>query len=339
MKRLGPEIKLPKLRGRKPKASKPGASSQLKAPQFAQDVYYDLRDRRLLPLVALVIVAIAAVPFLLGDSEEAVPPPTSATTETTELEVNGKPTLTVVQAKPGLRDYRKRLRGRTANDPFKQKYTGLPGSAELQSTVETTPTGSGGDDTDVSVTDEGDSVTVEVDEDGSSPGSAPPSGSTPPGGGPPSRGGSAESGDGDDLRFFAYRPDVRFGVAGGEGELKLYRELPIASLLPKANPVVMFLGITEDGKRAVFDVSQEVIMVRGGGKCIGGDQSCGLLFMRVGEAATLLTMTTGRTFRLALDAIEFVPVDRPPPARSSSTRDEQQIPRFSGYAAVGQFQN
>ena len=45
---------------------------ELKVPPFLIDLYYDLRDRRLLPLVALVVVAIVAVPFLLGGgSEEA----------------------------------------------------------------------------------------------------------------------------------------------------------------------------------------------------------------------------------------------------------------------------
>ena len=54
MKRLkaGPELKMP----------------DLKMPQFLVDLYWDLRDRRLLPLVGLVLVAIVAVPFLLGGS-------------------------------------------------------------------------------------------------------------------------------------------------------------------------------------------------------------------------------------------------------------------------------
>ena len=56
MKRLkkGPELKMP----------------ELKVPPFLSDLFYDLRDRRLLPLVALVVVAIVAVPFLLGGESE-----------------------------------------------------------------------------------------------------------------------------------------------------------------------------------------------------------------------------------------------------------------------------
>ena len=64
MKKLkGPDLKMP----------------DFKVPAFVSDLYYDLRDRRLLPLVGLVLVAIVAVPFLLsGGSEEqgARQPPT-----------------------------------------------------------------------------------------------------------------------------------------------------------------------------------------------------------------------------------------------------------------------
>lgn len=310
MKRLkiGPELKMPKLR----RGGSKLPSSSFKAPPFLADVYYDLRERRLLPLVALVAVAILAVPFLLGDSEEAAPPPTAAESaaEAAELEVTGEPTLTVVQAKPGLRDYKQRLRGRTPTNPFKQKYTSLPPGAELESTVDTSPTvsSSSGETSEVTVTDEGDDVTVEIDEPGGSGGSG---GNVAPTGG----------------QFYAYRPDVRFGVAGS-GELRKYEDLPIASLLPKENPVLFFIGATEAGDRIVFDVSSEVLLVKGEGKCIGGRQSCGLLFMRAGEAVTLLTESTGRTFQLAVDSIDFIPVERPKPA-SASAAGEPQVPRFS----------
>jgi hypothetical protein len=315
--KIGPELKMPKL-----------GSSSFKAPPFAADVYYDLRERRLLPLVALVVVAILAVPFLLGGSSDIEPLPAPESVTEAEVEPTSGETLTVVQAKPGLRDYRKRLRGRTPTDPFKQKYTGLPGGAQLESTVATSPTGSGGDTSEVSVTDEGDTVTVEVDEDGTAPAPAPaPDAGSAPAGAP-----SGQSHP-DHGRFYAYRPDVRFGLAGSD-ELKAYSDLQIGSLLPKENPVLFFIGATETGDRVVFDVSSEVVMVKDGGKCIGGRQSCGLLFIREGEAVTLLTESHGRSFRLAVDSIDFVPVERPKPAGSSSAAGAE-VP---GLSAVGQFQ-
>ena len=50
MKRMGPDLKVP----------------ELKVPPFFADLYYDLRKRGLLPIVGLILVAIVAVPFLLG---------------------------------------------------------------------------------------------------------------------------------------------------------------------------------------------------------------------------------------------------------------------------------
>jgi hypothetical protein len=65
VKRIGPELKMPKLKG-----------SEMKVPPFLSDLYYDLRDRRLLPLLALILVAIVATPFLLKeDSPEPAPAP------------------------------------------------------------------------------------------------------------------------------------------------------------------------------------------------------------------------------------------------------------------------
>lgn len=316
--KIGPDLKMPKLK-------RPAlGSSNLKAPPFLADVYYDLRDRRLLPLVALVVVAILAVPFLLGGSEETAPLPTTteSAVEEAELEVTGGETLTVVQAKPGLRDYKKRLRGRTPTDPFIQKYTGLPAGAQLESTVETTPTGSAEDASEVTVTEEGDDVTVEIDE----PTGAPETGTSPGAGSGGGQGGGTGSAPSPN-QFYAFRPDVRFGLAGS-GELRKYTDLPLASLLPKENPVLFFIGATETGDRVVFDVSAEAVMVKGGGKCIGGRQSCGLLFIRAGEAVTVLTESRGRTFQLAVDSIDFVPVDRPKPAGASAV-GEPQVAGFS----------
>lgn len=317
--KLGPELKMPKLK-------RPAfGSSSLEAPPFVADVYYDLRDRRLLPLVALVIVAILAVPFLLGGAEDTVPLPTAESpAEAAGLEATAGETLTVVQARPGLRDYRKRLRGRTPTNPFRQRYTGLPAGAELESTVETSPTAASDDTSDVTVTDEGDDVTVEIEEPGGSP-----DGGDSPGAGGGSGGSGGTSGDAAPTggQFYAYRPDVRFGLAGS-GELKEYEDLPLASLLPKENPVLFFIGATEAGDRVVFDVSAEVVLVKGGGKCVGGRQSCGLLFVREGEAVTVLTESRGRTFQLAVDSIDLVPVERTKPAGASAV-GEPGVPRFS----------
>jgi hypothetical protein len=50
----GPELKKPNLN----------------VPPVLGDLYYDFRERRLLPILALAVVAVIAVPFLLGGDSQ-----------------------------------------------------------------------------------------------------------------------------------------------------------------------------------------------------------------------------------------------------------------------------
>jgi hypothetical protein len=279
----------------------------VKVPAVLADLYFDLRDRRLLPLVALVVVAIAAVPFLLGDdAEELTAPPLPAElTEGTGTGGYDASTFAVVQAKPGLRDYKKRLKGRTPTDPFRQKFVPSIGGSGTAEASSGSGSGSDGDETITETKTETTTTTVEK---------------TPGGGG--DRGSGTGDGKGNapvdqGTRYFAFRPDVRFGRAGS-GKLKAYPELGLGSRLPARNPVVVFMGISENGKRVAFYVSPEVALVRGDGECVGGHTSCSLLTLKVGQAVDLLTDKPNRTFRLAVDAIKFVEVDRPKPAKTSA---------------------
>jgi hypothetical protein len=317
MKRLkGPELKKP----------------DVKVPPFLADIYYDLRERRLLPLVALVVVAIAAIPFLLGSSEEALPRPIAESpAEAAEEEIADGSTLTVVEAHPGLRDYRKRLRGRTPTDPFKQQYTSLPEDAQLERTDVTSVTDvSGGGSSETSVTEVDESVT-EVDETTSPPSTGGRNG-TPPG---PGRQNPPDDLDG--KRLFGFRPDVRFGVAGSR-DLSLHTELPLGTLLPKENAVVLFVGVSQSGKRAIFSVAPD-IEVRGDGGCVGGADDCRFLSMREGEAVDLLTDSAGPAFRLKVESIEFVELDLPPKSKraSGSRAPELRQAWALGFSVVGQF--
>jgi hypothetical protein len=291
MKRLrkGPELKMP----------------ELKVPTFVSDLFYDLHDRRLLAPIVLAVVAIAAVPFLLGGgSETPSKAPASVTPSPTQGAAQAA-SLTVVQAKPGLRDYRKRLAGRTPTDPFEQRYTAPSTSgAELSSSSSSDSIAS--------------TVTTSSASEGSSTGttvtSAPPSGSSGAGGG--NDGGQSPLRPGSKL--FGFRPDVRFGAAGSN-ELTMHEELKLGSFLPQHEPIVIFIGVTQNGTRALFDVSPEVWSVRGDSNCVGGDENCHILSLREGEAVTLTTESE-RAFRLAVARIRFVEIDVPSKASSSASR-------------------
>lgn len=292
MKRLkkGPELKMP----------------EFKVPDFVADLFYDLHDRRLLAPIVLAIVAIVAVPFLLGGGSETPPAePAGVAALSTASQAGDPASLTVVEAKPGLRDYRKRLAAREPTDPFKQRYTAPsvkaePGSTEgSSSSVSSTVTTGSSSSTTGAVTDE--------------PSSSPSS----PAASPPSGGGQTELPNGSHL--FGFRPDVRFGVAGSD-ELTLYEELQLGRFLPQKNPVLVFIGATQNGKRALFDVSPEVASVQGDGSCVGGTDSCRILSMEEGEAVTLRPDSGGQAFRLAVVSIRFVELDVPKKASSSSAR-------------------
>ena len=153
------KIKKPDVSFKKPDLSfkKPDLSSlkrpQLKGPSvpmppFLTDLYKDLRDRSLLPFVVVLIVAILAVPFVFAEGSDSpdTAPVGESPIEAIKGAAEGTSTLSVIEATPGLRDYRRRLQSREPTDPFTQRYTApvLKG-AELNEpkTTRTTTAGDG----------------------------------------------------------------------------------------------------------------------------------------------------------------------------------------------------
>jgi hypothetical protein len=298
VKRLGPEIKLSNL-------------SSLKVPAVVEDLYQDLRDRRLLPLVALIVIAIVAVPFLLGgasDEEEAVPatevPREAATSSATEA------SLSVVQADPGLRDYRKRLSHRQATDPFKPHYTGpvlagtqLNGAPETTAVTSTTTTESSG------------SATAEpapAPSSGSSDGS---SGGAPPGAvGDSGKGAGGDSAAGEQLTLYSYAIDVTItktttkpnGEKAKPEVIEKERVLPPTALPGEKTQVVTYMGISPKTQKPLFLVSTDVTAVFGDAKCIAGSESCQLLELETKIPEIFVYGENGARYKLTVLNVEPV---------------------------------
>src|SRR6187402_1347654 len=284
----GPDLKMP----------------DLKVPDFLSDLYYDLRDRRLLPLVAFVLVAIVAVPFLLsgGPSETGPPrvePPVDDSVNASQL--------TVVKATPGIRDYRKRLQGRSAKDPFKgpeakpeasEATLGTKGdngfeSSEVTSSSTSTTTTSGGTTTETTKTtkDEDGVVTTETE---SKTGSDEP--------------GSSGEGKPGEVTLYAFAIDVRIKKAttapdgstqSGDPETRS-RVLSPAPLPGEKAQVVTYAGISPKNKNALFLVSDEVTSVFGEAKCLSGDKSCQLLEVEKGMPLTFIYGPAGARYKITV---------------------------------------
>jgi hypothetical protein len=291
----GPELKL----------------SEIKVPDFLFDLYYDLKERRLLPLIALLLVAIVAVPILLsqaGSSEsgEEVPAPASP-----EASISGTESdLVVAKATPGLRDYRRRLEHARSLDPFRQPQTS---SGEGEGESGSSEVSSGGGEASAAT---GSSPTFEES-------SLPPipSSETAPSVTFPEEGGGSSSGSGD-AKYASNSIDVRIvsvpNSAGGDGkasvkpETEVRRGLPELTMLPsRETPAAVFMGTSADGKKALLLVSSDVASVFGDGQCVVGSETCQLLALEKGLPQTFVYGPQGRTYRIEILAIEKKLSDKP----------------------------
>ncbi|HEX5990352.1 MAG TPA: hypothetical protein VFY75_09085 [Solirubrobacterales bacterium] len=284
----GPDLKMP----------------EMKVPAFVSDLYYDLRDRRLLPLVGFVLVAIVAVPFLLsGGSSESGPQRVEPPAEDSSVNASQ---LTVVKATPGLRDYRERLRARSPKDPFQgpeakpetaEAQLGTKGdngfeSSEVTSSSTSTTTRSEGKTTETRKTtkEEDGTVTTETetktesDESGSSEGQ--------PG----------------EITLFAFAIDVRIKKAttapdgsakSGDPETRS-RVLSPAPLPGQKTQVVTYMGISPTTKNPFFLVSDEVTSVFGEAKCLSGDKTCQLLEVEKGMPLTFVYGPAGDRYKITV---------------------------------------
>ncbi len=291
MKRIGPELKMPKFKG-----------SERNVPPFLSDLYYDLRDRRLLPLIALILVAIVAAPVLLrSDAEE--PEPTPAPGLEAGVQQTSEKTLTVVKAAPGLRNYKKRLARRAPKNPFKQHFVApvLAGSELNEPSTTTTTT-----------------ATTEGDSDGG--GSSAPASPNPSGGGP--SGGSDSNGDEipDGVSLYTYTLDLQITKiqtkpSGGKEKTgpTVHKDVKAPSPLPgEKSPVITYLGMgSKEPRLPMFLVSSEVTAIYGEGVCVSGTSTCQLISLRKGFPVTFVYGPNSVRYKINLLDVTPVPIRAP----------------------------
>ena len=247
----------------------------MKVPTPIQNLYADLRDRRMLSIAIALVAAIIAVPFLLGGSgEEEIPPPPPSVTAEAPFEGSEQLDPVVLAEVPGLRDFRERLAGYDSHNPFKfagpkQETVGDGGGgAGTQAGADTgTSTDTGTDDGTVidvpdtsGSTDTGGDVTVPTD-----PG-------TDTGGSPDDSG---------IVELVTYRIDVRVGPVG---DTKVVKDVKNLDFLPDfRHPLVEYVDADNAGNRVVFIVNPAAAAIKGEWQCVRSQKQCQYLVMGVND--------------------------------------------------------
>lgn len=264
-----------------------------KIQKFFGDLIYDMRSRGLLPLAALLLAAMVAVPMYLASQGSDVAPQPVVAADTASLAPENQ--AAVVAYEPGVRDYKQRIADQSEKDPFIQQFTASPKATK---SLEDSTGGSSSTGTDALP----DLAPSEGGADGTkdtTSGSGSGSGS---GGGKPASSGT---------RYYFYETDVFTGEAGTE--LKRVNRVPNTSPLPSREvPVLLYMGVTNGGKTAVFSVSRDVVGVGGEGFCSPTPESCQLLALEKGQQADLTYAYANKVYTVKVADIRLKVTDKKP---------------------------
>jgi hypothetical protein len=234
----------------------------------------DLRERRLLPIIALLLVCLIAVPFLLGGGGEDAstpPPPTAATGEP----LPGIEARPVVIASPAeLRSYKQRLAEFRSHNPFHQDLpkpvTPAAGDESSASSASTTSSS-------------------DLPEASETAPIVPPPSTTPTGTGGDSSGSSGG-------KLIDMRIDV---MAGRAGHLKAIKNVKQLDYLPDPqHPVAVFAGAAFNKSSASFIVSPGIEATDGDGNCAPSPDNCQFLQLKPGQQQHFVYRAEDYTLKL-----------------------------------------
>ncbi len=322
-----------------------GSVPAIKPPKMLADLYADLRDRHLLPLVAVLIAAIVAAPIVLGGGGEGEQEP-----ETTLGSASGgKATasaFTVVPAEPALRSPSKRLAHRQALDPFRPAGGGSEGGGG--SGGSTSSTSGGSQASSISSGAAGGSTGVE-----SSAGEPAPV-ETSPGEAGSGESSSAESetgaGEGSggsegstttesstvvQNEVVSYSISIQAGNLPGKLKERTGVE-PMTKLPSAKHPVVLFVGLSKNHRRALFLMTSRVTGYYGAAHCAIDKEACQMVEVTPGRAASFgIGYGKGATrFKIEVRKIERVVRSRKDTARRG-TRSSAAGPAIGPARRVG----
>lgn len=283
-----------------------------------RNVWADLVEKRLWPVAVALVVALVAVPVVLGRSAAPAPPAVPAAAPIAA----SAPAAEVVALRTGPTRARP---GAPARDPFaattrKPKAAAAPASGASASTAATGPDRGGGAAAAASGSAaspaSGSSAAGASASAGSAPGSAPavpPASPSPVAVAAPRAPAPPAAG---------YRVDVRFGPATDSA---LRRDLTrLAILGTPGAPVLIYLGVREGGRTVLFEVAGEGVAVTGDGRCLPSPRDCQTLELARGDAQFLDVPGAGGIVQYEL-SVEKIARKRP----TTAARAARSRARFS----------
>lgn len=265
--------------------------------ESALNLWYELRDRRLWPVAALLLLGLVAAPLLLVKPVEEpaggpAPPPRlqsqqqlRAALQLAESDTGAGSSLDQFDPKDPFRPPERVLRSleSLSSDPGGGGSTAGP------------PASSSGPSTSTSSGSSAGSASGALGGSGGSGGSG---GTSVP---PPSRPTTRRR-----TTLYTYVVDLTF--ASGDDARTITGMERLEMLPNKRNPLIVFLGVDAVGKRAVFLVDSK-LKQSGEGRC--ADRSCSFISLSTNDDddERIFTDEDGTRYRLRLDRIRRVAVD------------------------------
>jgi hypothetical protein len=267
--------------------------SSWKLKKFANDVVYDLRNRGLLPVVALLLVAIVAIPIVIsrgGSSSAPIADPAALE----EAAANApEAQAAVIAYQHGLRKYQDRLNKLSSKDPFIQKFA--PKVTGTSDSASASAAGGGGAAVGTGSTEISDTTGTGTTDVGS----------------PPKKKKKGKKKKTTTTKYYTWQADVLVGEASAA--LTPIDGLATLAPLPSATaPVLIYLGTNNFGRSALFLVSSQVTSLSGPGICVPSPDDCGLLALSPGQTEDLAYSVDGKTYRIQLVRLRQVVSSQPP---------------------------
>ena len=257
---------------------------------FLNDLKEDLRDRRLLPFVVLAgALFVGAIVFVvLGGGSTSATPTASAPHRPLGSE-GGSLAVTRVAASNAVAETTSGA-GQQRQGASRNPFSLLPGAVVPGESGSGSGGGSGGESS-----SSGSSSSNSSESSSSSGGS----GSEPQEHSSGSKSGGGSGGHSKSSKpKTVYQVSVLFGEPSpgtpSEGSgLQPYENLKLLTPLPsKQEPLIVFRGVSDHGKRATFTVAGETIL-HGSGKCLPSAYQCQAIQLRAGQSEQLQYLPPG----------------------------------------------